>query len=275
MVLLAGIRNYIHFWQLPLMALLLFGWLWGGGWLLLRSVKKRDYPKRIRLSNCLIISLLAGIGGSLVGVVFFALVNTIGSGISVNLMPVGGVIAFVVMAFTAMLVIYAMLDLPFGRACKAAMLPTAAMMAIFLFISAAAAVPAYFLRQSQLDREQCYINLNIIAQALQSHQRAMGLAADNLDLLVERNYITPELLACPRAVDPEHSYFYLPTPVDPQDKTSRTIVACDLHPQHNGGRNVLDRSGYVRWYDDDEFEMLLKLEENQSFAELLLKAQGK
>jgi len=269
---LAGIRDYFYSIHIPLLLILAVGWLWGGSWLLLRSLKQRQYPKRLRLGNCVVIMLLSGFCGVLAAGAVFLLVNALGGGSRVG-MAIGAGIGLIALIVVVLLVIYAMLELSFRAATRAAALPVAAMIALMVTIGAAGGIPAYIWRQTDRTRELCQGRLLYLYGGLQRYQQSYAKPAPTLDELVERNIISVESIQCP-AVEGGGRYFYLPTRVDPQEQSDRMVV-CDMLGNHEDGRDVLFIGGLVRWCDDEDFRRLAALDANKAFAEALRRAEGR
>jgi hypothetical protein len=273
--MLAGIRDYMYFWQLPLFGLFLIGWLWGGGYLLMRSLRKHEQYRRIKLSQCVLNCFLGGIAGGITGAVFFRLFFTIGNVTETNLLIPSAVIALIFMAFASLLVIYAMLSLSLRDAVAAGALPVGAILILLIAVCTAAGIPAYFLRISKLERQNCRNNLALIAEGLRTHQRAFAKPASSLDVLVERNLIATTSIPCPAGAPDKHkSYFYHPASLVARDVSSEKILICDLKGNHPGGRNVVFVNGQELWYDEDGFRVLLNKEVNKDFSAGLPAAEG-
>jgi len=272
---LAGLQDYLGTWQIPLFVALLVGWLWGGGWLLHRSLLRRGYPKRIRRPRCVLIFLLGGLAGSAAGAVFFKLFHTAGDRFDTNLLVPGMAAATVVLFGVAFLIIYAMLELSLPAALKASAVP---MLAMFLWLAAVAtsiALPAYIIRMRDNRRASCHRQLFFIYDELARYQLRFGAPAPNLQALVDLNYLDAKYLTCPAEPDKKPGYFYLPATLQTRGDEAERIILCDFRGNHSGGRNVLLASGQPNWYSTAEFEDRLTRELNAEFAAALARAEGR
>lgn len=274
--MLAGIRDYFHLWQLPLFLILGAGWLIGGGRLLLRSIKQRQYSKRMHLGRCVLISLLSGLAGVIAAAAFSYLVLSIGKATDTNLKIAAGAVGLVVLMATAYFVIYAMLELSFSSALKAAALPLTAQIIMLIIVGSAAGVPAHFIRQSQLSRIRCRNNMsNYLAVAIRMYERTYETPPPDIKALLNRNLMDSNKLNCPAAPEDTMGYFYYPTHLIDVRESSEQIAACDVRGNHSGGRNVLLSNGYTRWYDEEELQVLLSQPQNEEFAAVLNTAESK
>ena len=258
--------------QIPLVVLLMVGWLWGGSWLLLRSLKKRGYPKRIKLGNCVLIMLLCGFCGVLAAGVTFLLVNSFGGGLAIK--AVGAGAGLVMLVVVSLLVVYAMLELSLGKAIKAAALPMVAVMALMGVVGAAAGTPAYFWRHANRKRELCQNRLFYLHRGLLQYQQAYSEPATAVEALLEKNIVGKESVLCPGPEGEAGEYFYFPGRVIGGGEKTEKLLACDVGGNHGGGRNVLFVNGEARWCKDKEFQGLLELPENKDFADALRKTEG-
>ncbi len=273
--MLAGIRNYLHLWQLPLFVSFAVLSLWAGGSLLLRSLRKRQYPKRIRMSRCVLISMLAGASGGLAGAVFFFLFESIRAGTGVSLRLPGALVAGIVMILIAYLVAYAMLELPMGAALKVLALPLTVMLLLTGAVGAGAGIPAYFLRKDEVKQQRCLARkLPQIAVALAYHQDTFGDPPQQLKDLAEKNMIDANFLICPGTPEKPIGFFYHPLRMTRQESAARIFVLCDFRHTHRGGRNAILANGRYNWYPEEHFESLLTLEDNKQFAAALRAAES-
>ena len=278
--MLANIQSYIRYWwQLPMFLGLIVGWLWGGGWLLHRSLKRAGYPKRIAFPRCLLIVFLAGITAIATGGATVLLVRGMFESTDITLTVtgtvVGAIVAAVVMIIVALLVVYAMLEFSFRRSLAASVIPVAAIISLTAVIGSAGLVPAYFLRVRELKRDRCRnANLRLLVVSLQSYQQRHGAPSPTLAALVEQNLIDPNRLRCHGAPEREIGYFYFPLLMAADGPNATRLLLCDYRANHGGGRNVLFANGGIFWYDEEEFQELLQQEENKSFTAALRTAEG-
>ena len=118
----------------------------------------------------------------------------------------------------------------------------------------------------------CEVNLDGIGKAMQIYSANNNdKYPPNLQVLLDENLITPNLLKCLSAdSDRECDYAYL-LPAD--DATDKTILACDLKDNHSEGRNVLYADFSVSWLDEETFQEELRQPWNAAFAEVLKRAE--
>lgn len=270
--MLAGISNFLFVWHLPMFAVLVAGWLMGGGWLLLRSLRKTQYPKRIRLPRCVLIFLLAGLGGGSVGLVSFYLLNSIGDAIDVNLKVVGVIVAAPTFLGVAYLVVYAMLELSMGAALKAAAVPLGAQIVLMGVIGTAGGVPAFYMRHELHRRSMCRANMDYVLQALDGYQRNYEKPVAKLEILVEQNLIEAKYLKCPGAPEREIAFFYYASRLVDSSKPDQLLL-CDYRGNHSWGRNMVMTNGQRGWRDDGKLRALLDADENKEFATALRAAE--
>jgi len=273
--MLAGLQDYLGIWQLPLFLALAVGWLWGGGWLLHRSLLRKGYPKRIRRPRCVLIFLLAGLGGAATGAVFFLLCLTVGDRFDVSLLIPAIVVATLVLFAVAFLIVYAMLELSLPAAAKASAVP---MLVMFLWLAAvgtATAVPAYIIRVRNYRREACRNNFFFIVEELYRYQQRFGSPPPNLQALVDLNFLEAKHLTCPARPDRKPGYFYLPATLQTHGPEAERIILCDFRDNHPNGRNVLLANGQFNWYSTEESENLLRRDLNAEFAAALARAEGR
>jgi len=271
---LGALRDYVHLWQLVPMSAIVIAWLWGGSWLLLRSLKKANYPKRIKQPRCVLIVFLAGLAGTAAGGAFFFLFETIGRITDTDMRAVGAAVGAVVLAAVSFLVIYAMLEASIKQSLAIATRPLAAVLLVTAVIGGPTAAVTAAGRRTQLERQRCQSRLMYIHSGLLSYQRVFGKPADNLQQLVEENQVDAGEAGCPTSRGGGGAYFYLPCRVVPRGETAERIVACDLAGNHKGGRNVLFANGLAVWYGRKDFDKLLKQDAQKEFAEALAAAEG-
>ncbi len=272
--MLAGLTDWIHLWQMPLFGVLAIGWLFGGGWLLLRSLKKSEYPKKNKLPQCILIFLVAGMGGGAVAMVVFFLFYTIGEAIEVNLKTAGLGAAVVALFATTMMVIFAMLDLSLKEAFKAARIPLLGQLVLMAAVCAAAILPVPGILEEKRAQGGCNNNLAHIADGLQRYQSENGVPPTALQALVDEKYVEAKHLQCPAVEDVALGYFYSNRRMTRRDKATKQMIVCDKNGNHGEPRNVLFTNGNTRVVETEEFEVLIALEDNEGFVADLRAADG-
>jgi len=272
---LAAIRDFLYPWQLIHLTIFAIGWIGGGGWMLLRSLKKANYPKRIKLINCVGLVILAGATAAVTGLVLFMMVHRLTASLPTKLsMLSAAIVAAAVMAATALAVIYAMLDLSFRKSVRVAIVPLALLFVLGAALAADAGVRSVRIRRATLLRQKCLDNLTYIQRALQTYQRNTGQPAPSLQVLVDEDLLERERLSCPAAGGTKIGYFYYPTRLtDPTTFTTKLLL-CDYKHNHADARNVMRTTGQLGWSTDSEFQELLQEDHNKDFAAALRQAEA-
>ena len=278
--MLASARDYLHIWQLPIFLVFVAGWIFGGGWLLHRAFRKYGYKKRLSVRRCFACSLLAGGAGGVSAMIVFFLFRAIGAAAHTNLNILGMILATAIMVTIALLVLYAMFDMPMRQMVATAAVPVAAVMVLAVALAAAAGLPAYRIRRRQIQSGRqiglSLRNLARIDRAIRLYWSASRTPPDNLTRLVEKEYINADDLRQPGGADQSFRYFYLPAPPVPAGQETRKIQACSSILLGDGEfRAVLLVNGNCRLYDKRNFQILLDLTENTAFAAFLRAEEGK
>lgn len=286
--MLASARDYLFMWQLPLLLVFLGGWVFGGGWLLHRTVQRlAGGDRKATLPRCVVAVLLAGLGGAFGGAVLFGLINKIGAVTDAELLIPGLVIGALVALVLGYLVIYAMFSMSAKRTLKVAAVPMVGVVLLAGVVAAAAGVPAWYIRQGQIARDSAEQRLRYIHAAVRNYQldRAaggrLGPMPPSLDVLVQERIVDAKILKSPGLPDRDKAFFYHPPAELTFGEADSKLLACEV-ASHDGGRAVLlirpapgdDTRGEARWLSDEEFEQLLQEPQNREFAEALRAAEG-
>jgi hypothetical protein len=273
------VNSYLFPWQMPLILLLIVGWILGGGYFL-RLAIRRQYPQtKFKLTRGLLISFLFGGAAAMLGLAIVALFWVIGVE---REMPaastvVAGLIVAVPVAFAAaLLTIWSMLDMPFRRAAVAGLLPVGFLFLLTAVIGAACLIPARSIKLAKDDQNACRKNLSDIYMAIDTYERKNGKPPANLKVLVTENYIGNRTLRCPAAKDKEIAFFYLPVKAPDRKSADLIIRGCDFLDNHHDGRNVMfATASQPVWMTEKSFQNLLSKPENLTFAKALQAAEKK
>ncbi len=274
--MLAGIRDYVHPWQLPLIFTFLAGWIIGGGYLLKWSFANQGYKKKLTLGRSIMVTFLAGSGGLFAAAVILFLFKTIVVTTGARLLPVmaaGAVVAALVYFVISYLVLYAIFELPSRQLLRMVALPLAGIITLGAIMGTAAGLPAYRTRIWGGRKTVSLADLVAIGNALVKHEMQEKKPAENLQVLVQKELLSSACLRCPFVPNTKVGYFYLPGPAQRQDADDK-IVACSLRGKKAGGRAVLLHNHQSRWFSEEEFQHLLQHKANDEFAEALRKAEG-
>ena len=267
---LAGWRDYLYLWQLPMVLAYLAVWLIGGPFLTRRALRRlTDLPsRRISLSRCAAMSLVAnGTGTATMAVTmgfFLALGRKVGPewlafiGLGVGPAAMLGVAAVIYSLF---------LNRPTGVVLRVTATTTGALVCLLVALGAGAFIPATALRQAALKETRCRANLLRIHGALYAYARVHpGELADGLADLLEDRLLDAKHLRCPGREDREIGYLYARIATARRNTLSQQIRACDRRGNHGNRRHVLFADGRVEILSEEEFAAKLRQPENAELA---------
>jgi len=144
-------------------------------------------------------------------------------------------------------------------------------LAVFGIVEAPAMILLVRIPARQAERSRCAANLTDIGRGYLLYETAHRVPPPDAETLIAAG-TDERLFRCPSArAGRARDYFYRPPP---PGADAKTLVACDLRGNHPGGRNVLDRTGSVRWLSDGDFRAELALPRNARFAAALRKAEA-
>jgi len=270
---LAGWRDYLYLWQLPMVLAYFAAWLVGGPFLTRRALRRlTDLPsRRISLGRCAAMSLVAsGAGAAAMAVTmgfFLALGRKVGPewleyiGLGVGPAAMLGVGAVIHSLF---------LNRPAGVVFRVTATTTGALVCLLMILGAGAFIPATMLRQAALKDTHCRVNLLRIHAALYRYaQIHPGELADGLEDLLADNLIEAKHLRCPAREDGHIGYLYARVPPARRNTLSQQIRACDRRGNHGKRRHVLFADGRVEVLTEQEFAAKLRLPENAGLAKIV------
>jgi len=265
------IAKLLEVWHLPILLAFVAVWLLGGGYLLYRKLGKEEIGRRLRLGRCVQGAFLAGLAGLFGAVVMAMLAEAVGRAVGASaysLLVPTGLAAVAAMVTLALLVLYVMFPLPFRRIAAASWQSLALVLVLAAVLAVACGVPARRKRTIEFRRHYCLTRLNFIHRGLLQYQQQFGgRLPPTLDLLVTHKFIPPEDLLCPGAPQRKIGYFYMPVLLEPGRERTTALRACDYRGNHRGkGRNALYANGDPFWYDEDDFQKILKDPNNVEFA---------
>jgi hypothetical protein len=272
--LLAAAGDFVHGWMFWVAAPILAVWVGMGGVLLRRGVKAHVSRSQGRLTRCLVVSLLAGLGSAVAAIIVLVMLATLGKEFHFNpIVPAAFAVpvVFIAIGFT---VLYAAFELP----ALALLRISGVAFAIPLLVAAGGGGPAswyaYNDRQADLARQHSKTALEELYRVLTMNYRGIR-PPKSLTTLVTQNIVPPDRLKCRRRSTRAVDYFYVSTDLPVAiDKPSQKILACDYIENQDGeGRTVLFINGLVRWYSRNDLPGLLALPENRDFAAALSQAE--
>ena len=274
-MLLATLKDYLHVWQIPMMAVLLVFWLAVGPMLVRSGLRKLDLPRgRQSLGRAAQINLLAN-GAGFIGFAVGAFVPlAIGRRLEHRwlyyLAPVTGLIA---MAALGWAVHWVMLDRPAGQTTRVAVRSLGVMLLATAVVGAAVAVPALLMRQAGIDMAGCEMNAGRIHAALHRYSlEHPGQQAPDLRALVDGKYAEPQIIRCPARDDDEIGYLYAPVPsaTDRDMKAGRVAVRlADRRDNHHQSRLLLYNDGSTQRVKEGELAGILARPENKAMFKLV------
>ena len=273
---LADAMDYFHLWQLPLLGILLFGWIIGGGYLFQRGMASHvTARRRNRFSRGVLVSFLSGTVGLVVAWIFYKIGSLLvreSFGLPVSL--TGTALAVVGFLGISYLVVYAMHKLTLGGTLRLWLLPIGGTCILGLAVLASCAIPAYYIRRNDLQR---MANIRAgLDNLVRIHHAIFAGSANQLPKslreLVEKEQLLPEDLKNPADPSREVGFFYMPRRLRSTREEGIEELIIASFPVANAGRLVLYTHGEANYLGEESFQSLLARPENQEFAKALQKA---
>lgn len=258
-------------WQLPLMALFLVGWLFGGAYLIQRLFKPHLTRRTSGYGRCVQASLLCGGAAWLsAGVVYF-LIITVAETYDTTYNYLGLIPAVLTAVVMFYLVLHASFDLPMSVVVPRGGIVVGAILLLGLAVGAGVFLPAQSLFIREGRRNKSVTNVFRINGAILDYKKAFSKVPLTLEALADSNTIEPNDLRCPSVPDRKIGYFYLPPPSlarhDP-NKPEKLRLCEFTSKETKTARVVLFANGDVlRRVGPPEFQRLLGLEGNRLFAD--------
>ncbi len=272
-MMLAGMRDWLFWWQwAPVLAMLAF-WMGAGPYLFRRALTAADLPKsKRRMGRCLQLNFLVNVAGlAAMGMVALCAMAMLGKKIPPRWLWIllAAVFCPIIMFLMSWAVAAVMLALPGKSVLKVIIKTVGPMLLVGVICAAAALVPARSRRIKGALRGRCMARLVAIQAACQQYGIKHPLTEpESLDALVEQGFLDKKNLYCPARDDTEPGYLYAPSPMDPRGKTNGRIRACDRRGNHDAGRLVLFSDGVLkRFTTEEKFQKLLELEITAPLAE--------
>jgi len=269
---LAGIGNYLLWWEIIPVFLAIAAWIFGGSYLLRRCCRAWAPSKRLTVARSTQVVFLAGLSGGVAAVALYWLARSLGERLETDLTWVGLALAALAALVAAYTVIYTLLGLSAAQTVKI-MLPALAGVVLSVAVLAGASVPlAYHQGRARLGRRLCTARLRYLYQVLEEYRARHGALPENLAELARANLLAKDHLRCPANRQAEVGYFYRRPPPGAA-VAGRRIVLCDLRANHSDSRGVLFSNGDWERYSEAEFRKLLQSRENADFARALAEAE--
>jgi len=273
--MLAAFKDYLFPWQLPFLLVFIVGWLFGGGYLLYRSLINSGEAKRVKLGRCILAAMLAGSAGAIAGgiMVFFA--NTFLGG-DRPMQIIAALFGLTTAAVMAYLTLYATFSLSFRKTLKVSILPMVGVGLLAIALAVAVGIPSCMMRRRNLIKKIERAHLQKIHSAISLYYRNhLRVAPPNLKTLMDAGYIEPKFFRCTAMPDKEIGYFYFAPAYPPERGKEYRLLACELRGSSSeGGRHVLTAASTVEWMTDSQFQNELNKPINSEFAAALRAAEG-
>ena len=277
--MVASIDSYLHVWQWAPVGFFIVAWLLGGGWLFQRELLKASGvpQRRVRFGRGMLASFVTGLAGVFVGLLVWFLFYSMAKRFEEPALNYAGIAAGVAAALVAAyLAAYVVLGLPARRTLAVTWRPVAAVFALAAIVTAACAPASIAQTRTAQAKEDCALNMTAIANSF--HFQRFLETPQSLRDLVANKLLHDEQIRCPAC---KKEYFYMPVKQAANingsiNKTlGKMLVVCDLAGNHPGGRQVVFADWSSGWKTDSEFDELLKLPVNETFAKELQKAESK
>ncbi len=276
---MGALKPYLQWpqWQLPLFALLVVGWLIGGGYLIHRLYSPHVSRQQRGLGRGILASLLGGGAGLFAVGACLMLFKSIGTWLDAKLTVPGLLVGGVAGAGMFLIVLYALYAISprqvFGRG-------AIVLAALLLFgggVGAGIFLPARPMYLQQVRRSLSRDRLASIEQSIQIYIGRHAMPPDTLEDLVADGLLSKDFLRSPADREPRRSvgYFILPRTPLVRDNETPILRGAELsHEDTSVGRVVSYANTEVVWLQAAEFEEVLSRSENRRFAEAFRKADA-
>ena len=275
-MILAGVMDYLHWWQVFPMLGFLGGWLIGGPYLTRRTLTKYGLARsKRRLGECMRVNFLATLAGLVAAgiIVLFAavLASKVEALLAVRLwvLMAAFVVGLVAMLGMSWAVQGAMVELS-GKELRGTVLHSVGPLVLALLVcSLAALIPARMIRLRQRDLGRCRKKLLKIQEAVERYAtHHTPYQAPSLEAMVKEGLLTEADTRCPGRREDDCGYLYAPVAPDARGRArhEQEIRACDRRGNHRGVRFVLYSNGRPEAVTEEGFQQLLELECNADIA---------
>lgn len=265
--MLAVMKDYLSAWQLLPITVILAAWVYGGGRLLRRSLKRLNPETfaKLQFKKTAVIVLIAVSAGLLTAGIAAKSVRSLEGGIFA--IGLTSSILFILVTFS---VLFAMFHLTLSQSFKAFLPALILIGSVGLVVGSLTATLAHKWTWEKRRQTECLGQLQLIWQGLAIYQTRLNALPDTLQQLVDKNIIKQDYLCCSEG----QLYFYRPVATRMKSDDER-LVTCDIQSPHPDGRSVLLANGDVLCLDKKDFESRLQDPSNKEFAEALKAAGGR
>lgn len=275
MPLLAEAGDFLSIWQLPIILALAGVWIVWGGYLMRRAVRAIVPRRESGFNRCVVIALLAGLGGAISGAIAVALAWQVAQSLIIQSIWLAVPVAAVVFCLVSFLTVFASFQLPAGGLGKVWLKSFGPPLLVAAITAAPTVWVAYGAHESKLANYRSIGTLQYIHNAITGRYVPARPPA-SLEELVKQNIVPPERLAAYRHPSRQIGYFYMPATLVRIGEPTKKLLACDWADNQSGDdRAVLYVNGYVEIAGSGKFQELLARDENKAFAEALKEAENK
>jgi len=275
--LLAEIGDFLSIWQLPIVLVLAGVWIIWGGYLMRRAVRAHVGRREAELNRCLLIALLAGLGGAIcslipIGIAMaWRLAETLGIQTIWVALPAATVVFFLVNFLT----VFASFQLPAGSLGKIWLKSFGPPLVVAVVTLVPTIWVANTAHQTKVANNKSIGALQFIDNAIRVRY-APARPPASLEELIKQNVVPPTSFRAYRRPSREIGYFYMPATMQPISEPTSRLLACDWADNQSGNlRAVLYVNGVVDMAGAGKFQELLARSENKAFAAALKEAEKK
>ena len=277
MPLLAEIGDFLSIWQLPIVLVLAGVWIIWGGYLMRRAVRAHVGRREAELNRCLLIALLAGLGGAIcslipIGIAMaWRLAETLGIQTIWVALPAATVVFFLVNFLT----VFASFQLSAGSLGKIWLKSFGPPLVVAVVTLVPTIWVANTAHQTKVANNKSIGALQFIDNAIRVRY-APARPPASLEELIKQNVVPPTSFRAYRRPSREIGYFYMPATMQPISEPTSRLLACDWADNQSGNlRAVLYVNGVVDMAGAGKFQELLARSENKAFAAALKEAEKK
>ena len=274
------LRPYAYGWMLLPLAVLVVGWLLGGGYLLQRRLHKLlDQRRPPRLGDCVLSIFLAGAAGLFSAATVLFLFYAVAVQLEAKWLAIpGSLISLMALLALSFLVIFARHGLTLRQSLAVATPPILAVLGLTIVLGVPTGTLSYWLNQREKARNESIARLLRIYSAIEdSYERRFSQTPKTLQAIADTGDIDARYLASPNSPDRAIGYFYFPRRIRsvPSSDRGEQIIACEFADCTAGaGRVALLLNRECHWYSPEQFQALLDKPDNVEFAKALHKAEA-
>jgi hypothetical protein len=273
--LLAEAGDFLSIWQLPIILVLAGVWIVWGGYLMRRAALASVGRREAELGRCVVIALLAGLGGAISGAIAVALAWQAAQALVIQTIWLALPAATVVFCLVSFLTVFASFQMPARDLGKIWLKSFGPPLLVAALTSAPAIWVAYGAHQSKLAKNKSIGALQYIDEKIRERYNLARPPA-SLEELIKQNVVPPTRLGAYNHPARQIGYFYMPATLVRIGEPTKAILACDWADNQRGSdRAVLYVNGNLEIAGPKTFQDLLARDENKAFAAALKQAEKK